>query len=82
MKFKTTAEEFINAINKLSSVIPSRSTLPILDNVLFELKDNKLIMLASDLEIFVRSSLEVEGKQDGKVAVDAKRLLNFVRSRC
>ncbi|HCA43123.1 MAG TPA: DNA polymerase III subunit beta [Bacteroidetes bacterium] len=80
MKFKTTAEEFINAINKLSSVIPTRSTLPILDNVLFELEGNKLVMLASDLEIFVRSSLEVEGKQDGRIAVDAKRLLNFVRT--
>lgn len=80
MKFKTTSQEFVTAFNKLNSVIPTRSTLPILDNVLFELSGNKLTMLASDLEIFVKSSLEVDGAEDGKIAVDAKRLLNFVRT--
>lgn len=80
MKFKTTSQEFVTAFNKLNSVIPTRSTLPILDNVLFELNGNKLTMLASDLEIFVNSSLEVDGIEDGKIAVDAKRLLNFVRT--
>jgi len=37
MKFNIKGEQFVNSLTKLSSVIPVRSTLPILDNILFEL---------------------------------------------
>ncbi len=80
MKFNIKGEQFVNSLTKLSSVIPTRSTLPILDNILFELEGNKLKLLASDLEIFVRTTVEVEGTEDGKVAIPAKRLLEISRT--
>ncbi|MBL7128035.1 MAG: DNA polymerase III subunit beta [Ignavibacteria bacterium] len=80
MKFNIKGEQFVNSLTKLSSVIPTRSTLPILDNILFELEGNKLKLLASDLEIFVRTTVEVEGSEDGKVAIPAKRLLEISRT--
>ena len=80
MKFNIKGEQFVNSLTKLSSVIPTRSTLPILDNILFELEGNKLKLLASDLEIFVRTTVEVEGTEDGKVAIPAKRLLEISRA--
>ncbi|MCB0720704.1 MAG: DNA polymerase III subunit beta [Ignavibacteriae bacterium] len=80
MKFNITGEEFVNSLSKLSSVLPSRSTLPILDNILFELEGNTLKLMASDLEISVRTTLEVDGESDGSVAVDGKRLLNVART--
>ncbi|HLT24908.1 MAG TPA: DNA polymerase III subunit beta [Ignavibacteria bacterium] len=80
MKFNITGEEFVNSLSKLSSVLPTRSTLPILDNILFELKGNTLKLMASDLEIWVRVTLEVDGEGDGTVAVDGKRLLNVART--
>ncbi len=80
MKFNITGEEFVNALSKLSSVLPTRSTLPILDNILFELDGNTLKLLASDLEISVRTTVEVDGERNGSVAVDGKRLLNVART--
>jgi DNA polymerase-3 subunit beta len=80
MKFNVNGDNFVSALTKLSSVIPSRSTLPILDNILFELKGNELKLLASDLEIFIRVTIEVEGSRDGTIAVDAKRLLSVART--
>jgi DNA polymerase-3 subunit beta len=80
MKFNIKGEHFVNSLTKLSSVIPTRSTLPILDNILFELEGNNLKLLASDLEIFVRTTVEVEGMEDGKVAIPAKRLLEISRT--
>lgn len=80
MKFSVTGEKLEEALSKLNSVIPTRSPLPILDNILFELNGNELKLLASDLEIFIRTTVEVDGKKDGRVAIPAKRLLDISRT--
>lgn len=79
MKFNISVEQFVNALTKLNLVIPSHSTLPILDNIMFDLKGNELTMLASDLEIFIRNSVKVEGLEDGEIAMPAKKLLDLAR---
>lgn len=80
MKFSVTGEKLVDYLSKLNSVIPTRSPLPILDNILFELHGNELKLLASDLEIFIRTTVEVDGKKDGKVAIPAKKLLEISRT--
>lgn len=80
MKFSVKGDKLAEYLSKLNSVIPSRSPLPILDNILFDLKGNELKLLASDLEIFIRTTLEVEGKKDGRVAIPARRLLDISRT--
>lgn len=79
MKFNISVEQFVNALTKLNLVIPSHSTLPILDNIMFDLKGNELTLLASDLEIFIKNSIKVEGLEDGEVAMPAKKLLDLAR---
>jgi DNA polymerase-3 subunit beta len=80
MKFETFGNEFVKAISSVSYIIPARSTLPILGDILFELRGNTLKMLSSDLEIFIRTSIEVNGKEDGEIAIPSRDLLNLVRS--
>jgi len=80
MKFSVKGDKLAEYLSKLNSVIPTRSPLPILDNILFDLKGNELKLLASDLEIFIRTTLEVDGKKDGKVAIPARRLLDISRT--
>lgn len=80
MKFSVKGDRLADYLTKLNSVIPTRSPLPILDNILFELSGNNLKLLASDLEIFIRTTLEVDGKKDGRVAIPAKRLLDISRT--
>jgi DNA polymerase-3 subunit beta len=46
---------------------------------MFDLKGNELTMLASDLEIFIRNSVKVEGLEDGEIAMPAKKLLDLAR---
>ena len=79
MKFNISVDKFVNNLTKLSLVIPTRSTLPILDNVLFQLEGNMLLMQTTDLENFIRAKVEVEGVEDGIYAVPGKRLLDLVR---
>lgn len=81
MKFNVNGEQFTNALIKLNSVIPTRSTLPILDNIYLKLEGKVLHMLASDLEIFVRTKIEVENAKDnGEVTIPAKRLTEICKT--
>ncbi len=80
MKFSVTGENLVEYLSKVITVVPNRSPLPILDNILFQLEGNKLQMTSSDLEIFMRTELDVKGGRDGSVAVPAKRLLDITRT--
>ncbi len=74
MKFSVTSSEFIGAINKVIGVIPTRSTLPILGNVYLSLTDNLLTVIGTDLELYIKAVIPVNGKLNGKIAVPAKRI--------
>lgn len=80
MKFSVTSNEFIRAINKVIGVIPTRSTLPILGNVYLNLDGNILTVIGTDLEIYIKATLSVNGKIDGKVAIPAKRLETLLQN--
>jgi DNA polymerase-3 subunit beta len=80
MKFTVASSELQKALNKISGVVPSKSTLPILENILFDLSKNTLRLAATDLEVSMIASLEVRGTEDGKIAVPAKRIMETVRA--
>lgn len=73
MKFNIHSNELVNAVSKVINVTPSRSTLPILGNLYFDLKGNQLNILGTDLEVYVYVNLNVEGKQEGRITIPAKR---------
>lgn len=74
MKFSVKSNELISAISKVITVTPTRSTLPILSNLYFNLQGNELTILGSDLEVYIEIKINVEGKSDGQVALPAKKL--------
>lgn len=80
MKFTVTSSELNNAINKVIGVTPTRSTLPILGNIYMDLSGNELTLIGSDLEVYVKAVINVEGKTDGSVAVPAKKLETLIQS--
>ncbi|MEK6572306.1 MAG: DNA polymerase III subunit beta, partial [Bacteroidota bacterium] len=80
MKFSVSNSDLQKALLKVSGVIPSKSTLPILENLLFALSKNNLTITATDLEISMTVNLEVTGLEDGKIAVPARRFTETVRA--
>jgi DNA polymerase-3 subunit beta len=80
MKFAVNSTELQRILAKLGTVIPSKSTMPILENILFELSGGVLTLTATDLAISLTLTLKVDGKEDGKIAVPAKRLMDTMRS--
>jgi len=80
MKFTVTSSELINAINKVIGVTPTRSTLPILGNIFMDLTGNELTLIGSDLEVYVKAVINVKGKENGSVAVPAKKLETLIQN--
>lgn len=73
MKFVVSSTELLSHLAAISKVINSKNTLPILDNYLFLLEENRLTVTASDLESTLITSLELENTSGtGTVAVPAK----------
>jgi len=79
MKFIISVEQLLNSLLKLNLVVPSRSVLPILSNIYVRLEGNNLYMLTSDLETFISTEIEVEGKRNGSITVTAKKFVDLVR---
>ena len=80
MKFSAKSNDLINAVNKVIGVTPTRSTLPILGNIYLSLDGNELTVIASDLEVYIKVVINVEGKQNGQVAIPAKKLETLLQN--
>lgn len=84
MKFTAASSDLLKALQTVSGAVPTKSTLPILECILFEADGNTLRLSATDLEISIRQKLAVTmRKEDGdpaRVAVPAKRLLDTLRA--
>ncbi len=80
MKFIVSSSYLLKQLQVLGSVINSSNTLPILDNFLFELDNNRLIVSASDLETTMSATLEIDSTSQGSVAVPAKLLLEILKT--
>ena len=80
MKFIVSSTYLQKNLQDVGGVISNSNTLPILDNFLFDLKDSKLTVSASDLETTVSTILEVDGQNDGRIAIPAKLLIDALKT--
>ena len=80
MKFIVSSSYLLKQLQVLGGVINSSNALPILDNFLFELDGNDLLVSASDLETTIVAKLTVESEDSGNIAVPAKLLLDTLKT--
>ena len=80
MKFSVQGADFQKILSVISGVIPSKSTLPILENFLFEVEGSNLNITATDLDTSMSISMKIKTTDSGKIVVPAKRLVETVRS--
>ncbi len=80
MKFIVSSSELLSHLQSVSKAISGKSTIPILDSFLIDLKSGELTITASDLESTLITKLSLENSDgDGKVAMEAKRLLDILK---
>jgi DNA polymerase-3 subunit beta len=67
-------------LGRVSRAIATRTTLPVLSNVLLEAESDHLKIAATNLEIGVTTRIEANVQQDGRITIDARLLGEFVNT--
>ena len=80
MEFKVNSKELEKLLGKIIPAVPTRTPMPILENFLFEVKDGSLTIYATDLEISLKSSLNIVADENIRLVVPARLLNDIVRS--
>jgi DNA polymerase-3 subunit beta len=79
MKFNILQDKLLAGLQSLIGVVPTKSTFPVLANVLLEVHKDRLRLSATDLEIAAVTELEAQGAQPGAITVPAKQLFEIVK---
>lgn len=83
MKFTASSADLLKALTIVNGAVPSKSSLPILENILLTADGEGLRLSATDLEISIVEHIEVKVESPRgieRVAVPAKRLLDTLRA--
>ena len=80
MEFKVNSKELEKLLTKIIPAVPTRTPMPILENFLFEIKDGLLTIYATDLEISLKSSINIVTEENLSIVIPAKLLYDVLRS--
>ncbi|NJR44326.1 DNA polymerase III subunit beta [bacterium] len=80
MRLNAVREALLKPLQQVAGVVEKRSTMPVLANVLIQLSQGRASFVASDTEIELRSSLNVDKGEDGEITIQGKKLVDLVRS--
>jgi DNA polymerase-3 subunit beta len=80
MKFIISTSALLKELQTIGGIISTNTVLPILEDFLFEIKDGNLTISSSDLETSMSATLAVEAKENEKVAIPAKMLMDTLKS--
>ena len=80
MQFVVKRDTLLKSLNFVQGVVEKKNTLPILSNVLLQLKDNKLSIVATDLDIvFYNEISDVKIINEGSTTTSAAILYDILR---
>ena len=79
MNLTIAKDQMINGLQAVQNVVSTRTTLPILSNVLMRAEGDRLEFTATDLDVTIASGVEAKVKKPGATTVPVKKLFGIVR---
>lgn len=79
MKITITKEQIITGLQAVQNVVSTRTTLPILSNVLINADNGRVEFTATDLDVTVACSVEAKVEKGGSTTIPVKKLFGIVR---
>lgn len=80
MKATVRRGALVRELHHVDKVAPRESGIPVIQNVSIKADKLSLELLATDLDISLRTGCEAEIDRAGRVCVPAKRLFDVIRS--
>jgi DNA polymerase-3 subunit beta len=79
MKFSVSKEKLLAGLQTVQNVVSTRTTLPILSNVLLQAAEGQLRLTTTDLDVGVSGAVSAQIEKPGATTLPARRLANIVR---
>lgn len=79
MKFSVSKERLLQGLQTVQNVVSTRTTLPILSNVLLRADEAGVHLTTTDLDVGVRSRIEATVERPGATTLPARRFFSIVR---
>lgn len=79
MEFIVQKKNILKSLLKVQGIAEKRTLMPILENVLIEAENGRMYFSVTDLEIGMHGSCEADVKEEGKIALLARKLLDIVK---
>ena len=79
MKLTISKEQIITGLQAVQNVVGSRTTLPILSNVLVRAEGDRVELTATDLDVTIACGVEAKVQKAGATTVPVKKLFGIVR---
>jgi len=80
MKIECVKEKLHMAVSKAEKIVGKNINLPVLSCLLFETKGNNLIIRSTNLDLGLEITIPVKVEENGKVAVPANIISNFLNN--
>jgi DNA polymerase-3 subunit beta len=80
MRFEVSSADLLKQLNIASGAINPNPVLPIMEDYLFDVKDNVLTITSTNLETTIVTHVDVTSDEDGIIAIPAKMLLETLKA--
>ena len=79
MKVRIGRDELLTGLQRVQGVVEKRNTMPILSNILLEVKQDGAEIIATDLEIGMRGLYKATVLEPGGVTISARKLFEIIK---
>lgn len=80
MRFIVSSGTLLKSLQSISGIISTNNVLPILESFLFEVKNDQLLAVSTDLETMMKVQIDVQSKDEGSLCIQAKVLLDYLKN--
>ena len=80
MRFSTQRETLLKPMQQVVGVVERRQTLPVLAHLLVSVREGRLSLTGTDLEVEMRASTLVDMKETGETTIPARKWFDLVRA--
>lgn len=72
-------EKILEAVNHLSRIVSSKTSLPVLEGILISAEQGKVTLISYNLEIGIKKEIYASTEQEGDIVINAKILADILR---
>lgn len=79
MKIIAHKQSLMNSVNIVLKAVTAKSTMPILECIIIEVKNNQIKLIGNDMELGIETIVEGNILEEGSVAINAKVFSEIIR---